>query len=248
MAGTGKSTISRTVAQSFANDGRLGASFFFKRGEGGRDNASRFFTTIAAQLVRTVPRIVPYVRKAIDADPGISGRLMKVQFENLILQPLSEVGQISANMLRFVIVVDALDECEREGDIKNILYLLSQTQHLKSIQIQIFLTSRPELPIRLGFKKMSADAHQDVVLQDIPQATIEHDISCFLQGEFAKIRDDYNCSHSRESSLPADWLGESNIRTLATMASPLFIFAATVCRFVGDDRWDPKEQLTTIIE
>jgi hypothetical protein len=30
MAGTGKSTISRTVAKAFADQGRLGASFFFK--------------------------------------------------------------------------------------------------------------------------------------------------------------------------------------------------------------------------
>ena len=33
MAGTGKSTISRTVAQSFADNGDLGVSFFIKRGE-----------------------------------------------------------------------------------------------------------------------------------------------------------------------------------------------------------------------
>jgi Mrp family chromosome partitioning ATPase len=46
MAGTGKSTIARTVAQSFASHGQLGASFFFKKGEGERGNASRFFTTI----------------------------------------------------------------------------------------------------------------------------------------------------------------------------------------------------------
>ena len=52
MAGTGKSTISRTVAQSFAEDSQLGASFFFKRGEGERGNASRFFTTITLHLVR----------------------------------------------------------------------------------------------------------------------------------------------------------------------------------------------------
>ena len=46
MAGTGKSTIARTVAKSFADQGHLGASFFFKKGEGDRGNASRFFTTI----------------------------------------------------------------------------------------------------------------------------------------------------------------------------------------------------------
>jgi hypothetical protein len=137
MAGTGKSTISRTVAQSFADDGKLGASFFFKRGEGERGNASRFFTTIAAQLVRTVSAIIPYLSKAIDADPGISGKVMKEQFENLIFQPLSEVGRISGTTVKLVIVIDALDECEREGDIRNILHLLSQTQHLNSIHIRI---------------------------------------------------------------------------------------------------------------
>jgi hypothetical protein len=33
MAGTGKSTVSRTVAQTFSDKEILGASFFFKRGE-----------------------------------------------------------------------------------------------------------------------------------------------------------------------------------------------------------------------
>src|SRR5439155_1000330 len=51
MAGTGKSTISRTVAESFAKQQLLGASFFFKRGEGERGNATRFFTTIATDLM-----------------------------------------------------------------------------------------------------------------------------------------------------------------------------------------------------
>ncbi len=248
MAGTGKSTISRTVAKVFADDGKLAASFFFKRGEGERGNASRFFTTIAAQLVRTVPVIIPYLSKAIDADPGISGKMMKEQFENLIFQPLSEIGRISGTMRKLVIVIDALDECEREGDVKNILHLLSKTWHLNSVHTRIFLTSRPELLICPSFKKMSADAHQDVILQDIPKATIERDIAAFLKTEFKKIRDDYNFSHSVELSLLVEWPGESNIHTLATMASPLFIFVATVCHFVGDFQWDPKEQLATIME
>jgi hypothetical protein len=55
-AGIGKSTISRTVARWLAHqDGHtgvdLGASFFFKRGEGDRGSASRFFSTITRELV-----------------------------------------------------------------------------------------------------------------------------------------------------------------------------------------------------
>jgi hypothetical protein len=192
MAGTGKSTISRTVAQSFTNSGQLGASFFFKRGERERGNASRFFTTIAAQLVRKVPELISYVKNTIDREPEISEKSLKEQFEKLIFQPLSQNERTSTQVSTLVIVVDALDECEREGDIRTILQLLSQTQRLQSVRMRIFLTSRPELPIRLGFKKISADAHQDVVLHDIPQATIESDIFAYLKDELARIRDEYN--------------------------------------------------------
>lgn len=58
MAGTGKSTISRTVAKSFKQAKLLGASFFFKRGEGDRGNATKLFPTIARQLVVTNPQIL----------------------------------------------------------------------------------------------------------------------------------------------------------------------------------------------
>jgi hypothetical protein len=246
MAGTGKSTISRTVAQVFAAQGQLGASFFFKRGESERGNASRFFTTIAAQLLRRVPPIVPFVRKAIDADDDISGKSMKDQFEKLIFQPLSEIGQVPAPMSKLVIVIDALDECDREGDIRDILDLLSQTKHLKSVRIRIFLTSRPEFPIRLAFTKLSSDLHQDEVLQNITQDTIKDDISAFLRYKFAKIRDDYNCLHS--PGLPASWPDEGNIQALTKMAIPLFIFAATICRFVRSPQWNPKNRLDHVLK
>ena len=45
-AGTGKSTIARTVARAFAGKQQLGASFFFKKGEGERGKAKQFFTII----------------------------------------------------------------------------------------------------------------------------------------------------------------------------------------------------------
>ena len=255
MAGTGKSTISRTVAQYFANKGQLGASFFFKRGEGERGNASRFFTTITTQLVLAVPDIVPFVRNAVDEQPDIAAKSLEEQFEKLILQPLSQLDQATPHASPLVVVVDALDECEIEGDIRktednirNILNILAQTQKLTAVRVRIFLTSRPDLPIRLGFKKMAADAHQDVVLQDIPPTTIENDISVFLKDEFTKIREEFNYIRSAGSSLPSDWPGESEVRTLTKIASPLFIFAATICRFVGDKRWDPKEQLAAVLE
>ena len=164
MAGTGKSTIARTVAWIFADKDQLGASFFFKKGEGGRGTACRFFTTIATDLMTHVPGLIPGITKAIDADPAISEKALKDQFEKLILQPLLETTQALSNALGLIIVIDALDECEREEDILVILRFLAQIQCLGPVSLRIFVTSRPELPIRLGFKQMLDGTYQDIIL------------------------------------------------------------------------------------
>jgi Mrp family chromosome partitioning ATPase len=74
MAGTGKSTIARTVARSFDDQGQLGASFFFKKGEGERGNAKRFFTTIARDLVVRIPGLIVGVRKSTRRRPSYFGQ------------------------------------------------------------------------------------------------------------------------------------------------------------------------------
>ena len=77
MAGTGRSTIARTVAQSFASRGRLGASLFFKKGEGERSNALRFFTTIATNLIVHELGMLPAIKKTLNEDLTISHKALK---------------------------------------------------------------------------------------------------------------------------------------------------------------------------
>ena len=238
MAGTGKSTIARTVARLFAKDGQLGASFFFKKGEGDCGTASRFFTTIAMDLMAHMPGLISSITKAIDADPMISEKALKDQFEKLILQPLLETRQASPNVL--IVIIDALDECEREEDIQVILQLLTQTRSLGPVSLRIFVTSRPELPIRLGFKKMLDGTYQDLILQDIPKETIEHDIALYLKHELKMI--------SKHRSLPQSWPSKDQIQALVEMAIPLFIFAATACRYIGEKRDNPKKRLEIFLQ
>ncbi len=177
-------------------------------------------------------------------DPSLTDKSIKKQFENLLLRPLSKVPD---QMLSLVIVIDALDECEREGDINTILLLLAQVRQVASVSLRLFVTSRPELPVRLGFKNISGVAYQDMVLHEIPRPTIEHDISAFLKHEFGKIRNNNNHLHPSRV-LPSDWPGEASLKALVDMAIPLFIFAATVCRYVGDVRWDPQQRLRTVLQ
>ncbi|KAI8628093.1 hypothetical protein F5Y19DRAFT_153220 [Xylariaceae sp. FL1651] len=248
VAGTGKSTISHTIARSFSKSGQLGASFFFKKGEGDRGSISRFFTTITAQLVQKQPALASHVKNVIDADPGIFQKAMREQFEKLILGPLSKIMQHTQNSGILIVVIDALDECERHEDVKLVIDLLCHVDMPRSSQLRIFITSRPELPIRLGFHDAKGK-YQCLILHEIAESAIEHDITTFFKHELVKIRHSHNKTVTfKDGQLPPTWPEESKIRTLVKMAVPLFIFAATICRFVSDPAWcDPASQLEKML-
>ncbi|KAF2798827.1 hypothetical protein K505DRAFT_346348 [Melanomma pulvis-pyrius CBS 109.77] len=239
MAGTGKSTIARTIAQLFASRGQLGASFFFKKGGGERGNASRFFSTIATDLVAYESGVVPGIRKALDEDSKIADKSLKDQFEKLILQPLLGIKQAQPPVLARVVVIDALDECEREEDIRAILQLLAQTKDIQPVSLRIVVTSRPELHIRLGFKEMPDGTHQNLVLHEVPSRTIERDIRLFLEHELGTIQ--------KARMLSPDWPAPHQVQALVELAVPLFIYAATVCRYVGTKGSDPEEYLNKVL-
>jgi hypothetical protein len=241
MAGTGKSTISRTVASRLKAKRSLGASFFFKRGEEDRGSTKRLFPTLIEQLVTSIPQLTPSIQNAIEDDANISEKVLREQFERLLLQPLLKLKQ--GPTATMVIVIDALDECEQEDDIRVILRLLPQVQKSNSVQLRFLLTSRPELPIRLGFKGIT-DEHQDLILHEIPKPVLERDISLFLEHRLLNIRQE---SLERGRELSPDWPGDDNITTLVTMSIPLFIFAATVCRIFEDPQWHPTDSLREIL-
>ncbi|KAI1281262.1 vegetative incompatibility protein HET-E-1 [Xylaria sp. FL0933] len=250
MAGTGKSTISRTLAHFFSDCGQLGASFFFKRGESDRRGVSKFFTTITAHLVQKMPALAHRVNKVIDDDPGIFGKTLQQQFERLIRDPLSGVFSYDTNAKALVIIIDALDEYDEDEDIKLIIRLLSKVNKFKSLRpfLRIFLTSRPELPIRLGFAGVQGTYH-DLVLHEIEETVVKHDLSVYFQYELAKIKEEYNRSVPHYRQLPSTWPEQSEIQTLIEMATPLFIFAATVCRFIAERRTGtPDAKLRKILE
>ena len=245
MAGTGKSTISRTVADDWAKREQLGGSFFFSRGQADLSGAGKFFTTLATQLANTVPALKPLVRKAIIDNPDISQRGQGEQWKVLILQPLLQLGRESPPLQPIILVIDALDECEDEQDARLIIRLFSQARDLntQAVQMRIFVTSRPETPIRLGFRNdIPASDHQDFILHHISKPTIEHDITVFLRHELENIRRD------REGCTSQSWPGAAKIELLCKKACGLFIYASTACRFIGDRSWDPEENLSIILE
>ena len=234
MAGTGKSTIARTIAQSFRSQKSLGASFFFSRGTGDIGNAAKFVTTIAHQLAGMSTSIKHHICEAIAANPNIAQLGLRNQWKELIIQPIAKAKhQVSSLSL----VIDALDECEREQDVKLILQLFVEMKDLSTVDCGVVVTSRPEIPIRLGFRGMPEVVHQDLSLHGIPRSVVEHDISLFLKHELWEV----GKLHSLRN-----WPEEEKIDQLLRASDCLFIYAATVCRFVGDPKWLPDHRLDLI--
>lgn len=240
MAGTGKSTIARTVARQYYERGCLGASFFFSRDRADVSHAGMFFTSIAVQLASGSTHLRSVICEAIKEHSDIASQGPRDQWTQLLLQPLSKLNANSVSS-PLIIVIDALDECEGDNDIRRIIQLLAEAGNLRTTRLRVFVTSRPETPIRLGFRDIRGILHRDLVLDYISRTTVDHDISVFFRKCFGEIRDDYE-------DLPADWPGDEMLAFLVQRADGLFIYAATVCRFIkGDEQWPPQDLLELVI-
>ena len=238
MAGTGKSTIARTVAREYFEKRCLGASFFFTRGGGDVGHARKFVTSIAVQLASSVPTLRRHISNTVTEHSDIASRSLRDQWQLLVLGPLSKLDG-NGCCASYVLVVDALDECDDDNNIRIILQLLSEARSLKTVQVRVFLTSRPEVPIRHGFYQISKTEHHDFVLHNISPSIVDHDISIFLEYNLRLI--------SEEDAQDPSWPGAEVIKTLVQSASGLFIWAATACRFIREGLF-ADERLRTLLK
>lgn len=85
-AGTGKSTIARTIADTFHHKKRLGAGYFFKRGERDRNDTTRLFLTLVAQFAKTIPYFRSCLEKSLSGldKNTVEKKGLAIQFEKLL--------------------------------------------------------------------------------------------------------------------------------------------------------------------
>ncbi|EEQ83837.2 WD domain-containing protein [Blastomyces dermatitidis ER-3] len=238
LAGTGKSTLARTIAHHFHKKGRLGASFFFSRGKKDLGVATAVLTTIAVQLAEALPDLKNDICDVIEQHGDIGQQPLYNQWRRLIFQPLLRLDRKLLLPIVLVFVLDALDECEGDEHLGEILQLLTELRELEVLQVKVFLTSRPERSIYASFRELPDIVHHDLTLHSVPKAVIESDISIFLRHELEKVK-----SIRR---IDERWPGDESIQTLVQKADRLFIYAATVCRFIGESRF-PEKRMDEIL-
>jgi hypothetical protein len=222
LAGTGKTTVARSVARWYHTKQLLGASFFFSRGGGDVGRAGRFVTSIAVQLARSVSGVRRHISNALLQRPEIISQSLRDQWQYLVLEPLSKLKGPAI----FVLVIDALDECDGSNDTQLIVQLLAMFGSLKNVRLRVFLTSRPEVPIQYGLGQVPDAEHQDFLLHKVSPSIVNHDIRLFLEYRLNLI--------GEEDGQESGWPGAEVIQSLVRSASGLFIWAATACRFISE--------------
>jgi hypothetical protein len=244
-AGIGKSTISRTIAKDLDEEGRLGASFFFKRGRADRSHAKLFFPTIALQLADKLPGLGHAIAAALEEDSLLCERHMTKQFEKLLLQPMQSSLSGTALPQDCFLVIDALDECEDTEEIEILLKLLKRIEDVMTARVRILVTSRPDPPLVAGFNDMSNDLLHDVQLEQAQVKSIKPDLDIYVRYEIAQVEKNYPMRNPY-CSLPTGWAGQDDIALLVDKSHPLFIVAFTLCKLLSSSN-NPQEDLHILL-
>ncbi|WYZ44457.1 hypothetical protein EsH8_VII_000893 [Colletotrichum jinshuiense] len=243
-AGTGKSTIARTIADSMAKKKRLVAGYFFKRGEQGRNDTTRLFPTLATQLADTIPRFKDHLRSSLDGldRNAVEKKGLDAQFDKLILNPLVDLISINTSQLPGLIIIDALDECERPEHLSWVIALLGKLCNVNTIRLRVLFTSRSTPQVSDAFKSfVKKKAACSLQLHRAFFEDTKNDIQVFLRTRFAEIRIKRKVQQDPWPTIE----DLDRLVQLATTPEPLFIYAATLCRFIYDEKRprNPKNQL-----
>ncbi|KAI0686341.1 hypothetical protein C8T65DRAFT_747435 [Cerioporus squamosus] len=225
-AGTGKSTIASEFSKRLEERGRLGASFFFTRGVLDLDSPRKFFSTISSQLARSQSALrVPVVNAAREHLKSAALQRLEREFEDLVRKPLSA---LPSDHDPIFVVVDALDECTKEGPelVPTLLDLLISTAVQPGSPLRVFLTSRPEPHyIHKVFIAPHLKPHISILsIQDF-RGSVDRDIKLLLSSRLAEAETSKKWSEANPSVVAA----------MVEKSDGLFVYARTAIDFVLGD-------------
>ncbi|KAJ7256986.1 hypothetical protein C8J57DRAFT_1343462 [Mycena rebaudengoi] len=235
-AGVGKSTITQMFAGDCNKQGRLGASFRFRRGHPKSQTWGGLITTIAFQLVGAVPEIFMLLQQAIESDKLIFGRSIPIQFQRLLVEPFKTTSSLR---IIPVVVLDGLDECADHKQQQQILRLFIKAIRDGQLPIRLLIASRPELHLREVFE-------DQVVVPLCRQKVLVADtvIELYLRHEFSRIHSQFG---SRGIDLGESWPSSDTLNRLTHKSSGSFTYATTVIRWLDTEYSHPADRLTSVM-
>jgi hypothetical protein len=242
FAGSGKSAVVQSIAEKYAGQHRLAASFFFSRKEILRRKAHGFFPTLACQLLVFAPSIKPALLDALDADATIPTKVLLEQARRLLQEPI--VSSPTSFPDPVLIVVDSLDECDDVNMANEIVHLLTGILQQCPWPLKVLFTSRAEPHIVQTFQH--SELHNMTRSLQLQDFGVDDDIRTYLRHSFTGIRESINAMSMNDHPLP--WPSEDEIEMIVQKAAGLFIFATTVVKYIGLGYGSPNSQLQAVLQ
>ncbi|KAF7778407.1 hypothetical protein Agabi119p4_2752 [Agaricus bisporus var. burnettii] len=256
-AGVGKSAVVQTLAESLAEEKRLGGSVFISR-PNGRNNPKQIFPSIAYQLAVRDANYRAYITSVMLEDPRSLEKSMKEQLRILIIEPFVE-KRLRSGLNDLVIALDGLDECDGDPAQDDPRFRKRTSDNVQCEIVQLIsgfvlrypcapliwiISSRPEKHLQTVFYDEAVQS--SFWEEDIPVDSDEacQDVERFLVSEFERIQKRYP-DHMPHAG---GWPSREDFSKITKAALGLFIFAEVVIRFVDDPYVkNPIAQLKTVL-
>jgi hypothetical protein len=241
LGGTGKTAVARTICDELMKIGALGAAFFVSRSSAERRDPQNIIRSITHQLAHFQPHLRVPICDALRRNRMVVSQSMSLQVPELLEGPLQltnggPVGPI-------IIVIDALDECNKDESGQeggNLLPLLFTALRGSSRPVKLLVTSRLERSIEIIFSRIKPAEFR---LHNIERLIVRADIRLYLEYSFRQIAERYSqFSYTQWPGPPPEV-----IEKITDLAGGLFIFAATVVKYIGNSRYSPPARLASFL-
>ena len=230
-AGTGKSTVARTIAEEFKAGKSLGCYISFEREK--TDSASITSTvikTIAYHLALHSSAIAESLLYEIEDDHELRFSSTEILFERLLYKSLHSVS-ITHKLKPMLVILDALDECSSIHDQEELVVLLKDKLPTMPSNIRLLVTSRPEKGVAPPLPSPSLHSRlcHHVELSHMSENS-KREVAYYIRHELEKLRSESRIVVAGNGG----W--DENIDKFGEAAKGLFIWAATAIEFIKEIR------------
>ncbi|KLO10626.1 hypothetical protein SCHPADRAFT_508880 [Schizopora paradoxa] len=238
LAGMGKSTIAKTIAEWARDEGILGSKYFFSRENEKLGEASFIFPNIAYDIAEFDPSVKEIIAGILKKDRRIvyTSETIAKQFQSLVAQPLAEISSrtLASPRKLMLLIVDSLDECSNRLAVKEIVRHLLNFLDGSNPHIRVLLTSRPELYIRDAFGNRVERGFINYNVEDFADP---RDIENYLYDGLSEAYDDL------------EWRERHDFKSLVEYSGKLFIYASTALRYICNESSfsDPEKRMADLL-
>ena len=210
LAGLGKTTIAYTICESL-NDARVPFTSYFCSLQLDSRNSKLLVTTLCRSLAELYDPFAANVLSTLETNSKVVDDVLRIQIDELLAKPWQASIRQCRDLPTAIVVVDALDECDRGSEFLTELLRVIHANQLTGIKFLV--TSRPEPKIVNLCKSFPPNAV--CKLHEVDTANVQDDILKYLQEALPELKDG------------------PELALLSQRAGGLFIYATTAVRFIS---------------